>query len=133
LTGGPAAEDSAPAQTLSPASFEELRVIWNRGFIENEDADRRAFARARQHAADDEIIAGAHVWRNAQTHPRYLPKLADWLDQKGYSKPPPVKQPAQGRAPHRRNGHKVDLARLTLLQGGYVETADGRLVWGGDE
>jgi hypothetical protein len=62
--------------------------------------------------------------------------LAKWLAANGWTKPPPqrpAKQATRGRSSPRRNGRKVDVAKIALAYGGYVEDEEtGAMVWGGD-
>lgn len=68
----------------------------------HEAADRKAFAAACREADPDAIIAAARAWVAAIDHPRHLPKLADWLSNNNWQKPPPTR---------RRNGGKVSPSR----------------------
>jgi hypothetical protein len=81
------------------------------------------------------------VWVQAADNPRFLPCLAKWLACEGWSKAPPQARMRQGNGlatakgarGRYRNGRKVDLAKLALGLGGYTETDDGRMVWGGQQ
>jgi hypothetical protein len=130
------------AEIIPPASFEELREVWRaaRSWPDDEATARRAFNAACKRAPADEIIEGARAWVETATrtgNERYVPSLAKWLVADSWAKSPPKRwtQPATGRrpSPHRRNGGKVDLARLALMQGGYVEDENGAMVYGGDQ
>jgi Helix-turn-helix domain len=141
LAAGDAALRAAPGEEAPPAGIEEaseqsadayaeLRTIWNRGHIEREDADRRAFEIARQHANDDDIIAGALAWRKAHDNPRFLPKLCDWLDQRGWEKPPPQRAAKRSKAASKqdgqyRNGKKFDGAGFALKYVGLINSDAG--------
>jgi hypothetical protein len=85
---------------------------------------------ARQHATDAEIIAGAHVWRNAEPNPRYLIKLCEWLDLHCWTKPPPEK-PAKRSKSNKPNGQyrggkkKFDAAGFALKYVGLTNRDGG--------
>jgi hypothetical protein len=110
-------------------AYAELRQVWTRPWPDDAADDRRAFEAACRRADPEDILDGARAW-TAVVEPRFLPVLAKWLAGDSWTKPPPQRK---RQTAHHSNGHRVDLARLTLLQGGYVETEDGRLVWGGEE
>jgi hypothetical protein len=118
-------------------AYAELRTIWARPWTDDEGADRRAFEAACQRAEPEEIIQAARAYVAAADAPRFLPVLAKWLGTNGWTKAPPKpaarQHAARGRSPHRNNGRKVDVARLALMHGGYVEDEDGALVWGGGQ
>ena len=112
----------------------ELRDLWDRGWTENESADRRAFEVACQEGTEPaDIIAAARVWVAAYTAGdgvRYLPPLQKWLGDRGWEKKP--KQGGRGK----RNGNgggsrsgKPDLLKMCLKHGGYVENEVGEMVW----
>jgi hypothetical protein len=115
-----------------------LRQIWERGHASDDSPRsvaiaRQAFWKACAVAEDsaDEILAAARVWRAACDAPRFLPRLADWLAAEGWTKPPPAKGRARGGRAHdglpRTNGRKVNVTKVGLLLGGYVENPDGSL------
>jgi hypothetical protein len=129
-SGAPAA---APAEAVrqakkSPAvenlpvptdgEFATLRAAWPRPWLDDEAADRAAFAKVQSYATAEKIIASAQRWA-AAVEPRYLPSLAKWLGGRCWEKPPPKKPKGNG---------KVDLVRLgaqMLLD--YEEDGDGNL------
>jgi hypothetical protein len=95
--------------------FAALRAAWPRPFADDEAADRRAFAEARQHASLEEIIAGAHAWAAAADAPRFLQPLAKFPNGRCWQKPPPQRGRALVGKPNRqpyRNGNKVDLVQV---------------------
>jgi hypothetical protein len=93
--------------------FRELRAIWARPWTDDVDADRRAFARACQEAAPDDIIAAATAFVAAADAPRFLPPLAKWLANRGWEKPPPTKTKRGANGAH-RPGRKPNLADIGL-------------------
>jgi hypothetical protein len=124
------APDSGKEEILPPgrlprgmaARYPELRTIWARPWIEDEDADRRAFEVACRQASPDEIIEAARIRVAAADHPRFLPSLAKWLTDWRKAPPPPKRA--------RRNGwRKPDACKVVLGVVGYVEDADGRMVF----
>jgi hypothetical protein len=117
-----------------------LRELWQRGWASDDTAKvqaiaRNAFRSACALAEPKDILDGARTWIAAADAPRFLPPLPQWLDAKGWEKPPPMKKPHRrgavhrGRGDHlpRSNGRKVDLTRLALKMGGYVEDENGKL------
>ena len=115
-----------------------MRAIWNRGHARDNTPEiiasgQQAFEQAcREGAEPDEIIDAAKTWVAAADAPRYLPKLHEWLATRQWEMPPPPKRKRRGNIPYgkgnsRRNGNKVDLTRLALKMGGYVEDDDGNL------
>jgi hypothetical protein len=127
LRGAPAGEDrSAPVleereaskqgEVIAPGSFEELRAVYDRGHLDDDEAARKAFERACGEVAPEIIIAAAKVWVAAADAPRFLKPLPIWLDRRGWEKAPPSKpaagNAARGRSPQRRNGSKVSLSRV---------------------
>lgn len=114
-------------------AFAMLRAVWPRPWLDDERADREAFAKACREVTPEAIIEAATAWAQAADAPRFLPVLAKWLAARGWEKPPPEarrRQKMEARGQH-RNGRKVDLAKLALKMGGYVENDDGSMVWGG--
>ena len=118
--------------------WRDLREVWTRGWASDDSArsiavDRAAFARACAVAeGGEDIVAAAKAWREAADAPRFLPRLCDWLDTRGWAKPPPIKRKERssrrgGDGLPRTNGHKVNLTRLCLRMGGYREAPDGSL------
>jgi hypothetical protein len=102
---------SAPQEIIEPGTHGELRSIWKRPWLDDEETTNRALEVARQQASEDDIMAGAIAWTQA-VEPRFLPPLARWLAMEGWQKKPPAKA-AHGRAP-RRNGGKVSIARVMM-------------------
>jgi hypothetical protein len=135
--GGMARPPAVNGEIIPPGSFEELRAIYDRGHLDDDEAAREAFERACQRGAEpEEIIEGARVWVAAADAPRFLKPLDVWLDRQGWTKSPPqraAKQATRGRSSHHRNGRKVDMAKVALEYGGYVEQEDGSMVFGGDQ
>jgi hypothetical protein len=92
-------------------------AICGRGHVKDDRpeqiaADRRAFTAARQHASDDDILAGARTWREAHSPPHsapnFLPPLADWLNQRRWATPPPERRSKPGGKRNGHNGHYVN-------------------------
>ena len=109
-----------------------MRAAWPRPWSDDAAADRAAFERACREVGPEEIITAARAWAAAADAPRYLPSLAKWLNGRGWEKLPPTKRARRTRSRPRSNGHKVNLAKLALMHGGYVEGDDGAMVfWGG--
>jgi hypothetical protein len=77
--------------------FPELLEVWDRGFLDDEAAARRAFAAACREAEPDTIIAAAREWAAAFDAPRFLPKLEKWLAARGWTKQPPSRRPQRNR------------------------------------
>jgi hypothetical protein len=118
-------------------AFAELRAIWDRGHVkdgrpEQIAADRRAFAAARQHASDDNILAGARAWRQAysppHSAPHFLPPLADWLAQCRWATSPPERRSkskrngnGQYRNGHYRGNGKFDAVGYALRYTGVIK------------
>ena len=133
----PVAEQPAVVPLDLHRAFHELRELWDRGHA-GDDTPKAiavaftAFAKACTMAEPGEIIAGARVHVEACDAARYLTALPQWLAAGGWEKLPPAKRKrvsgatARDHLP-RRNGRKVDLTRLALKMGGYVEDADGHL------
>jgi hypothetical protein len=122
--------------------WRELRALWQRGHAKDDTPKaiaiaRAAYERARRITSHEEIIAGAKTCIAAADAPRFLPPLADWLDAKGWTKPPPskrVRPSALGLGKPRSNGNaKPDMFKICLEAGGYREDADGNMVWPGDD
>jgi hypothetical protein len=133
---------SAPVAALDlDHAWRTLRELWQRGWASDHAPKQRAiarnaFAKACESAEPGEIIEGARAWIAAADAPRFLPPLPQWLDAHGWEKPPPTK--AKQFHPHvksvrrdnlpRMNGRKVDVARVSLEVGGYVENEHGDMV-----
>jgi hypothetical protein len=137
LRDAPADEEQAEG-LATEESYSELRSIWQREHVSDDaPAAKRlasaAFERACQQVAPADILDAARSWVAAADAPRYLPPLALWLDARGWERPPPQK--ARRSTPRRNlprsNARKVDLFKVAMMQGGYVEDASGRMVWGG--
>jgi hypothetical protein len=131
----------AVASLAEERAWRELRALWQRGWA-SDDAPaavaigRQAFAQACRKAEPAAILDGARKWSAAADAPRFLPALWKWLDAEGWAKPAPVRAKTTSSANRgsrhrdtlpRTNGNKVDLSRLALMQGGYVEDDEGRL------
>jgi biotin operon repressor len=87
-----------PARALPwEDQLRSLRAIWPRPWLDDPDAERRAYAGARQGTPADEIQAGARAWVAAADAPRYLPPLAKWLAARGWEKLPPAKRARHGQ------------------------------------
>jgi hypothetical protein len=102
---------SAPQEIIEPGICGELRSVWKRPWLDDEQVTHRALEVAQQQASDDDIMAGAIAWTQA-VEPRFLPPLARWLAVQGWQKKPPANA-AHGRA-SRRNRGKVSIARVML-------------------
>jgi Helix-turn-helix domain len=123
--------------------FTELRAIWQRGHLSDDDPKNIAIARAAhkracQRAEPGEINARARecvAAKEAGDGVRYLDPLPRWLDQDGWTKPPPKpkrQRAGNGNGRHRdnlprTNGNKIDGARLAFQGAGYVADDDGKL------
>jgi hypothetical protein len=91
--------------------YSELRSIWKRPWLDDEETTNRALEVARQQASEDDIMADAIAWTQA-VEGCYLPPLAKWLALQGWQKKPPAKA-AHGRA-SRRNSGRVSIARVMM-------------------
>jgi Helix-turn-helix domain len=126
--------------------FDVLRDLWQRGWASDDTPKaqaiaRAAFAKACARAEADAILDGAQAWVDAFAAGdgvRFLPALPQWLAGRGWQRPPPTKRSRHGGTRRRRddglprsNGRKVDMGKLALAYGGYVEDASGAMVWGG--
>ena len=113
--------------------YADLRALWARPWTDNEEVDRRAYAEACKEVTPETILEAAKIWVTATDNPRYLPSLAKWLGGRSWEKQPPAKaRQSRGNGGGndglpRSNGKKVDLTRLALQMGGYVEDEDGNL------
>jgi hypothetical protein len=70
------------------------------------------------------------VVESLRIYPRFLPKLCDWLDQRGWEKPPPERGAKRSKSKHNghyRNGNKFDGAGFALKYVGLID-ADNRVV-----
>jgi hypothetical protein len=112
--------------------FAALQAVWPRPWLDDVEAGQRAFEAACQEVTPTAIVEAAAAWA-AVVEARFLPPLAKWLGGRGWEKPAPkrTRQRREARSGRHRNGRKVDLARLALEAGGYVETEAGEMVWGG--
>jgi hypothetical protein len=135
----PAAKESErSAAGQQQESFGELRAIWQRGWPADDAPEAvaaagQAFAQAcSEDVAPEDIIEAARAHIAAADAPRFLPPLEKWLASRGWEKPPPKKRRAANG--HRGNGNaKPDMFKIVLEAGGYVEDADGNMVWPGDD
>ena len=88
-------------------AWRDLRAIWNRGWA-GDNAPRAlavarcAFEDACERAAPEVIVEAAKAWRAAADAPRYLPKLAEWLNADGWRTAPPPKRARSSRAAPRK-------------------------------
>jgi hypothetical protein len=130
LDGAPPEDSEERGLAREEDSYSELRAVWTRPWIEDEDADRRAYAAAiKKGAVPDEILEGARAWVEAANAPRFLKPLAVWLDREGWRKPPPVRRAMASGSHAGRNGwRKPDACKVVLGMVGYVEDANGRMV-----
>ena len=104
--------------------FAQVWAIWRRGYVQddapsNKAEAQRAFIKACNHPDPEvrtdpaEIVARARSWiERFPDEPRFLPKLIDWLEGRGWETEPPESRRRDNR--YRRNGGKADLALLTL-------------------
>jgi DNA-binding MarR family transcriptional regulator len=140
--GEPEIQSSAVASLDAERAFRELRGLWRRGWPADdapkvEAITRRAYYRAIQEGADPEaILAGARNWVAAADAPRFLEKLWEWLAARGWQSTPPIKSRSSrghGATPRGRSERrgKPNLFKIALKAGGYRETPDGRMVFGG--
>jgi hypothetical protein len=108
--------------------WRELRAVWARpaAFLDDQRADRAAFDWACREVAPEEILDAARTHVAAADAPRFLKRLAVWLDARGWETVPPPK-----RAKRRRQNRygKPDMMAFCLAEGGYVENADGEMIW----
>jgi hypothetical protein len=93
--------------------FDELRREWPRPWIDDVDADLRAYVKALQHDDHDTIMVGVKAWAKAfpNDKSRFLKPLAKWLDACGWKKEPPKQANGangNGRSSRRRGGRKDD-------------------------
>jgi hypothetical protein len=80
----PAAGHDSPAGNDDETGFAELRAVYDRGHLDDPEADLRAYARAIARGADhDEIMASARLTVAAADAPRFLKPLWKWLDREG--------------------------------------------------
>jgi hypothetical protein len=140
LNGAPPDSASAPseerkqARKKEPAAdatvvsdYAELRKAWPRPWMDDDAADRRAFDQACRKALAGEIIQGALAYVQAfNDEPRYLPKLAVWLNGEGWTKKPPPKKskPPGPNRRYRSNGGKPDMARIMFAQAGLIDAEE---------
>jgi DNA-binding MarR family transcriptional regulator len=134
-------QGSAVASLDAERNFRELRATWHRGHVADDTPraiaiQRATYFRALREGADPrDIVEAARNWVDAADAPRFLPQLSKWLESRGWEVPPPAKASSRGRGAPRgrseRRGRKPNLAKLALAEGGYVETADGRMIFGG--
>jgi hypothetical protein len=143
LMGAPAGkEETEPSEITEPArldherAWRELRGLWDRPYPEDLQAAKRAFDTACAEGAEPEgIVAGARTWvtafavGTAGDGMQFLPKLVAWLDAGKWEHDPPARAKRRTRQAKRRR--KFDMAKYALEIGGYVEAADGSMVWGG--
>ena len=115
-------------------AWRELRGIWDRGhprdnLVRSIAIARHAFAKACAAAEGgaDEIVAAARAWRAGCDAPRYLPRLLDWLQGEGWTRPPPVKPKRQRSGRPERRGSSTHMMRTALKFGGYCEDEHGNL------
>lgn len=94
-------------QAAMIALYGELRRIWVRPYIDDEGADRRAFALACREAQPEALLRGAREWVQEADHPRYLPSLTKWLGGRGWEKAPPRRR--QQQQTRRYSGGRIDL------------------------
>jgi hypothetical protein len=114
--GDGAAAAPLAGEIIPPGSFEELRLVYDRGHLDDDQAARKAFKTACREVAPEVIIEAAKVWVAAADAPRFLKPLDVWLDRRGWAKAPLPKpaagSAARGRSPHRRNGHRLTMAQV---------------------
>jgi hypothetical protein len=96
------------------AGFDQLRVLWQRPWIDDDRAAKRAYAIAcREGANPGDIAEAAAAWIAAADAPRFLPPLARWLAGHGWEKVPPVKRtPCEAAGRRQRNSRRDRKARL---------------------
>ena len=136
-------EGTPRGRTLFPLADEralrELREIWDRGNSSDNSARsiaaiRRAFLKACAAAEGgaDEIVAAARVCRaaaEASDGVWFLRKLVDWLQDEGWTRPPPVKPKRQRSGRPERRGSSTHMMRTALKFGGYCEDEHGNLYY----
>jgi hypothetical protein len=93
VPGAPLAAGGGAPDGFKQEAFATLLVIWSvrpwPNTSKHETDARLAFAVACAEAHPDEIIAAARAWVAAIDNPKHLPKLADWLGNGNWRKPPP--------------------------------------------
>jgi hypothetical protein len=108
----------APDAGKQAGGYAELRAIWARPWIENEAANRRAYAVACRKADPSDIADAARAWVEAADDPRYLPPLANWLDGCGWEKAPPQRRARQSRRQQLRGDGGGVVAAFMQFAGG---------------
>jgi hypothetical protein len=123
----PGQRDSAVTLIAPGEDYAELTAIWQRPWIDDPAADRRAFDKACREITPETIIEAAQ--RVARVvEPRYRPSLSKWLAGRGWEKAPPSDAPPQrARRNGRRYGGKPDMTAVMLKQAGWQEGDDGVL------
>jgi hypothetical protein len=125
----------AKANSKIEGGYLELQQVWAvRGWIDDHTEGWRAYAAAVSEASPSAILAGAQRWVREINDPQFLPALPKWIKDQGWRKSPrkyyqPRQEKPPGSSAARRHGGKPDLAKIALLAGGYVELADGSVVW----
>jgi len=94
------------------AAWETLRSIWQRPWLDDQNADRAAFTKACHEADPAVIIAAARTWVETVDEPRYLQPLAKWLGNRGWEKEPPKRG---------RGNRQMSTAEAAYLAGHYPD------------
>jgi hypothetical protein len=140
LTAAAPEEFEASEQEILPPSripvlnhekaWHTLRALWNRGWAENDRADRAAFMLACHEGADPaDIIEVAGMWVAAADAPRFLPALHKWLTDRGWAKTPPKPRGSRAAGERgRRSYGKPDMFKVCMRKAGYIETDAGEMV-----
>ena len=116
-----------PAGSAKPAEsdYQRLRQVWIRPWCDSDLAQAwLEYDRVTRQVDPRVILVSARKWVAAADDPRFLPSLCKWLVTEGWKRDPPQRGKRQdGQARHgvRRNGGKVDLARMALLQGRLIQ------------
>lgn len=102
--------------------FAELRALWRRPWVDNDDAEAMAaYLEAIREADPHDLMRAARTAVENCDAPRFLPSLSKWLNGRGWEKPPPEKrisnQRQRERGQHQRKprmsaGEEAVLAML---------------------
>jgi hypothetical protein len=100
-----------------------LRELWQRGHVSDSTPcalaiAKRAFFRACESAEPADILAGARATVAVCDAPRYLPRLAEWLDANGWQHPPPTKRVRERGPVYRRNHQSRHNGRPNMTEVG---------------
>jgi hypothetical protein len=123
----------AGAEKNFEAAWQSVHAIWQRGWADDEQVDRAAFAEACRGVDPEVIVEGAQKWVRAADAPQYLPKLVKWLEGRYWEKPPPKRGKRRTRGYNGRGGGKANMFRISLEAGGYRGGEDGNFYHPDDE